>query len=260
MGDFWLYRIPTAWMGVLVVGFFLAVSALGLLLTRPWRKRLENVENDFANYYVATVAVVYAVLIGLIAAASWGNFADVEDVVSREAIAVAGLYRNADAYPPPLQDSQRRLLREYVSHVISEEWPTQRRGVVPKNHNELVNRIGRDLVLFEPATPGRQAVHAESLRLLDTFLTNRRLRLDAVESNLPRLMWLVVVAGGVLTVLMTFFFWTERSRLHLYLNLALAMTIGLVIFLILALDRPLVGDVSVSPAVFQEVLESMGPG
>ncbi|MFL6193895.1 MAG: DUF4239 domain-containing protein [Thermoanaerobaculia bacterium] len=256
----WLYQIPTLWMGVLVVGFFLAVSVAGLLITRPWRRKLVHADNDFANYYVATVAVIYAVLIGLIAAASWGDFSAVEDVVSQEANAVSSIYRNAEVYPPEVRAKIRGLLREYVSHVIDEEWKTQRRGVVPKNHNLLVRRIGQELVHFEPRTPGQQAVHLASLRELDEFLANRRLRLEAVRSNLPGLMWAVLLAGGVLTVMMTFFFWSDSSRMHVVLNMALAMTIGLVIFLILALDRPLVGSVSVQPTVFQEVLEMMAEG
>jgi hypothetical protein len=256
----WLYQIPTLWMGVLVIGFFLAVSVAGLLVTRPWRRKLVHAENDFANYYVATVAVIYAVLIGLIAAASWDDFSQVEDVVSQEANAVSAMYRNVEVYPPEVKTQVRGLLREYVSHVINEEWKAQRRGVVPKTHSVLVRRIGDALVRFEPRTSGQQAVHLATLRELDDFLANRRLRMEAVDSNLPALMWAVVLAGGVLTVMMTFFFWSDSSRMHVFLNMALAMTIGLLIFLILALDRPLVGSVSVPPTVFQETLEMMEEG
>jgi uncharacterized membrane protein len=255
----WLYRLPTFWLCVLIVGFFLVIAVVGLWLTRSWSKQISRAENDFANYYIAAIAVVYAVLIGLVAAASWDNYTEVEDIVSAEAASVSDLYRNAEAYPPPVRDRIRSMLRQYVQHVVNEEWPAQRRGEVPTTHSALAQRIYQGWAAFEPATPTQQIAHADSLRQLDEFLANRRQRLDAVESNLPGVMWSVLVLGAVLTLVTTFFFWTESGSFHIFLNVALAVTLGLVIFLILALERPLVGSVSVEPASFEELEPLMGP-
>ena len=258
MGVLWLYQIPPFLLGVLVVGLFLLLAVAGLRLTRGWRKKLAGTENEFANYYLATIAVMYAVLLGLVAVASWENYADIEKVVSQEAIAAAGLYQTVEIYPPGQRERMRQLLRQYVSHVVSEEWPDQRRGVVPKSHDQLVRRIGLEFSSFQPANLGQQTAYAESLGQLRDLLTRRRMRLDAIDSNLPGIMWFVVLAGAVITLGMTFFFWSEESTLHRLLNAALAVTLGLMIFLIFSLDRPLVGSVSVEPTAFQEVLETMG--
>ena len=258
MGVLWLYQIPPFLLGVLIVGLFLLFAVAGLRLTRGWRKKVAGTENEFANYYLATIAVMYAVLLGLIALASWENYSDVEDVVSQEAIAAAGLYQTVEIYPPAHRERMRQLLRQYVSHVVSEEWPDQRRGVVPKTHAQLVRAIAREFSSFQPANLGQQAAYAESLGQLRELLTHRRMRLDSIDSNLPGIMWFVVLAGAVITLGMTFFFWSEESALHRLLNAALAATLGLMIFLIFSLDRPLVGSVSVEPSAFQEVLETMG--
>lgn len=258
MGVLWLYQIPAFLLAVLIVGLFLLISVAGLRLTRGWRRKLAGTENEFTNYYLATIAVMYAVLLGLIAVASWENYSDVEDVVSQEAIAAAGLFQTVQIYPLEHRDQMRQLLKQYVSHVIKEEWPNQRRGLVPRAHVQLVHRIAREFSSFEPATLGQQAAYAESLGQLRELLTHRRMRLDAIDSNLPGLMWFVVLAGALLTLSMTFFFWSEESALHRLLNAALAATLGLMIFMIFSLDRPLVGSVSVEPTAFQEVLETMG--
>lgn len=258
MGVLWLYQIPAFVLAVLVVALFLLIAVAGLRLTREWRRRLAGTGNEFTNYYLATIAVMYAVLIGLIAVASWESYSDVEDVVSQEAIAAAGLYQAVEIYPPGQRQRMRQLLRQYVSHVVNEEWPDQQRGVVPKIHVQLVHRIALEFSSFEPATLGQQAAYAESLGQLRELLTHRRMRLEAIDSNLPGIMWFVVLAGAVLTLSMTFFFWSEESALHRLLNAALAATLGLMIFMIFSLDRPLVGSVSVEPTAFQEVLETMG--
>jgi len=256
----WLYQIPTFWLGFLIVGFFVLIAVAGLWLTRPLAKRISRSENDFANYYIAVVAVVYAVLVGLIAAASWANYTAVQALVSAEAASVSDLYRDVEGYPPAMRDQLRAMLREYVHHVITEEWPAQRRGVIPRTHTAMVQRVVKGWASFEPVTPGQQIAHAECLRQLDEFLSNRRQRLDAVDSNLPNLMWIVVLFGAVIAIAMTFLFWTESWAFHVFLTTAFAVTLGLVIFLIVELDRPLVGSVSVPPTSFQELEEMMGPG
>lgn len=258
MGVLWLYQIPTFLLGVVVVGLFLLIAVAGLRLTRGWRRKLAGTGNEFTNYYLATIAVMYAVLLGLIAVASWENYSDVEDVVSQEAIAAAGLFQTVEIYPPEHREQMRQLLKQYVSHVINEEWPNQRRGLVPRTHVQLVHRIAREFSSFEPASLGQQAAYAESLGQLRELLAHRRMRLDAIGSNLPGLMWFVVLVGALLTLSMTFFFWSEESALHRLLNAVLAATLGLMIFMIFSLDRPLVGSVSVEPTAFREVLETMG--
>lgn len=257
----WLYEIPAFWLGVLIVAVFLAVSLGGLWLTRPWARKHCNQYNDLANYYIAAVGVFYALLVGLIAVATWEDYSDVESTVSNEAVTLADLYRDAGGYPPEMRVPLQQALRRYVHHVIEEEWPDQRRGVEPQTHVAIVAELSRRMAAFEPATPGQQVLHAEFLRRFNEFLTFRRLRLQAVDSGLPEVMWTVMLLGAAITIGMTFFLWTDNLRVHSLLTASFAAIIGLVIFLIFALDEPLIGRVSVDPGSFQDVLTSvMGEG
>lgn len=250
----WLYEIPTFWLGALFVGVFLAFSLGGLWLTRPWMRRQGDSHNDLANYYIAAVGVFYALLIGLISVATWENYTDVESTISSEAVAIADLYSDVEGYPPELQAEVKRRLRHYVRHVIEEEWPVQRRGVEPTGHSRAVTELAHRLATFEPATKGQEIVHAEVLGQFNDFLTYRRLRLQAVGSGLPGLMWLVVLIGAAVMIGMTFFLWTDNLRIHALLTASLALIIGLMVFLIFTMDKPLVGRVSVDPGSFEEVL------
>ncbi|MFL6262122.1 MAG: DUF4239 domain-containing protein [Thermoanaerobaculia bacterium] len=258
MNSLWLYQIPTFWLGALVVGFFAGASAAGLALTRPLARRLSHEQNDFVNFFVAIVAVFYAVLVGLIAVAVWGNYTGIDGIVSNEAVNASDVYRDIESYPPAVREEVRGNLKAYVRFVIQREWPAQRRGAaLPPEGDLLLQRVARGLTTFEPATTGQQAVHTQTLRDLDDLFSNRRLRLEAIGSHLPGLMWLVVLAGAAVLTIMTFFFRAESRALHLLLSVGLNVLIGLVIFLILALDRPLVGNVSVDPSSFEDALATM---
>jgi hypothetical protein len=259
MSLLWLYQLHPFWLGALIVGVFVGVSLLGLRLTRPLARRLRPAQNDFANYFLAIVAVFYAVLVGLIAVAVWGNYTTIDGIASSEAVSSSDVYRDVENYPPPVSAAVRSDLRAYVNFVIQREWPAQRRGAeVPGGGQLLLQRTATRLTTFEPVTPGQQIVHVQTLRDLDDLFSNRRLRLEAIDSHLPGLMWLVVLAGAVIMIFMTYFFSAESEPLHRLLTGALSLVIGLVIFLILALDRPLLGYVSIDSSSFEDALTTMG--
>ena len=248
----WLYELPLLWLAVLVVGVFLAFGLGGLALTRSWVSRHRGSYNELANDYIAAVGVFYAVLVGLIAVATWGNYTGVDAIVSNEASAVADLYRDADAYPADRSEAVHATLRWYVHTVIEKEWPQQKKGVRPTVH--AAARLLQSVTAFEPVTPGQQVLQAECLHKVNEILTYRRQRLQAVDISLPGLMWLLVLVGAAITLGMTFFFWVEDWRFHVLFTAALTVMIALVILLILSLERPLVGAIVVDTSDFQEVL------
>jgi hypothetical protein len=63
--------------------------------------------------------------------------------------------------------------------------------------------------------------------------------MDAAGTALPSILWVVVVVGAVISLSSSFFFKVEDARLHQIMVLLLATFIGLVIFMIFALDRRL---------------------
>ena len=62
-----------------------------------------------------------------------------------------------------------------------------------------------------------------------------------------------VIFGGALNVAITWLFVIEPLRAHLSLNVAMAVMIGLLIFLISAMDEPFRGSLRVSSDAFKEV-------
>jgi hypothetical protein len=109
---------------------------------------------------------------------------------------------------------------------------------------------------FEPATEGQRALHAEALRAYNQLVEARSLRIDAaVHTGLPGVLWLVVLAGAAISLTATFFFEVEDARLHAVMVTLLAAFIGLVVFMILAFDRPFRGDLGLESGPYQQVYD-----
>ena len=85
----------------------------------------------------------------------------------------------------------------------------------------------------------------------------RRMRLGSVERRLPGLLWLVIFAGAFISLVSAFYFPVHEVRLHRVQVGLLAGFIGLVIFLIFALDRPYHGDIGLKPKPYELLYEQL---
>jgi hypothetical protein len=60
-----------------------------------------------------------------------------------------------------------------------------------------------------------------------------------------------VLAGAFLNIAVTWFFDMRSKSMHLWMTLFLSALLGLLIYLLGALDRPFRGEISVSPEPFE---------
>jgi len=253
----WLYQIPNWELGLLVTGTFTLLSVIGFVLTRKWVRAFKSHHNDVVSSFVATIGVLYAVLLAMIAVASWNNYTAVDGLVSQEADLVHAMFRDADAFPSPHRERFRTLLRDYVDTVINVEWPSLQQGLEEKRAAMAVDALFSEWASFEPKTEKENVVATEIFQRMNNFQTVRRNRIQTGLSGLMPVLWWVVIVGAVLNLGLTFLFWMHDHKVHFVMTAVLGMTIGMVVYLILALDHPLWGEVSVSPDAFQVVASSM---
>ena len=119
----------------------------------------------------------------------------------------------------------------------------------------MINAFPSRSVAFEPTTRSADNLQAETLRQLNSFIELRRLRLNTVTTGLPATLWYVVVLGAVGNQLLCRLFSVDRLWLHLALAGILAFFIGLVIFLIAAMNNPYRGEFSVSAEPFEALFD-----
>lgn len=255
-----IFDLPLVITGPAIVGSLCLFAIGGMLLVRRRvlpRLRIQHEDAHFSGAMVHSVMVFYGLALALIAVNVFETYADVSKVISQEATALATLYRDVSAYPEPKRSQLQKELRDYVDYVIHEAWPLQQHGQVPSGGIQRINSFQEILVTFEPATDGQESLHAETLRAYNNMIQARRLRLDAVGTGLPGVMWTVVLVGAVISLGTSFFFKVDDVRLHGILVTLLAMFIGLVIFMTFALDRPFRGDLGVRPEPYRLVHDQL---
>jgi hypothetical protein len=260
MTMYWIYDLPNSVLCATIIVVTAGLALAGLFITRPIVRRIvgsSSKHNDVVSYFFASLGVFYGLALGLIAVATWQNYTQVDAVVTAEAAAVTGLYRDLDGYPQPLRRRLETMMRDYTRVVLEKEWPAHKQGIALEDGDALLDQFENDVMSFEPAKEREKIAHAEVLRSLDTVVEQRRLRLQAVSTGLPAALWCVVLFGALINGIITYLFWIDNLALHAILVATLATFIAVLIFLTAAMDNPFRGEFSVSSEAFQTILEKV---
>ena len=255
-----LFDLPLAFVGVAILILLCAFALAGLAIFSRYvlpRLKLGPEESAFSGAMMQAIMVFYGLAVALIAVSVWQTYTDAAATTSREATAIGVLYREIGGYPEPIRSGLRKELQEYVEYVIKEAWPLQRRGHVPRGGVKQIDDIEAKLVTFEPTTEGQKLLHGESLRAYGQMIEARRLRLDAVLTGLPGALWFVIVIGALVSLSSTFFFQVEDMLVQKFQVILLAIFIGMIIFIIFALDRPFRGDLGLQPDPYQLIYDQL---
>jgi hypothetical protein len=256
---YWIYDHPPLLVAMLFTLAFMAFGVIGLLIFlrvfHGWLHKDERT-NEMVGFAMTSFALLHGLLLGLLAVAAYNNYAEKLADVTAEAASLAALYRDVGGFPEPTRSELQDTLRQFTRSVIDVSWPLQREGQMPSEAPKIMGQLFDQMYAFEPADDRDAAVLAEALAQANTLVTLQRTRLAGINEGIPVLMWWVVVIGTVINIMLI---WMVNGRKHIHVMLTglLSGFMGLVIFLIAAMDHPFRGDVSVGPEAIEEVYQTM---
>jgi hypothetical protein len=251
----WLESLPTWGAGIVIVGGFVVLSlVVGFIVARSTSEEVRRAHNDLAGFILAVIGVIYAVLLAFIAIGVWERFQVAEARTYDEAGALSTIYRDSEAFPQG--ERLRREVREYTESVITIEWPQMRRGQEFRLASPLLERVAGTIRSLPIASAGLQDVHAQMLAAVDTALADRDARLTVDSRGISGIIWWVLLVGALVTIGFTYLFGFEQTIMQGVMVGSLSLLIGLVIFLVVALDFPYRGGITVQPEAFHAALDN----
>jgi len=260
MLDDWIYNSPP-WLSssVFVLGGIVASGLVLVAVTRFVSVETRQAHNEFTLFAVTNMAVLYAVLLAFITIAASEALSKASDVVGTEASLVEDLYFDAQGIEDKaLVTELRTALRRYLHAVVEREWPEQQAGHISDAAAPGLRHFRVTLAAFRPATSGDAIVMQEMLHGLNELYNARRARLEAADGHIPGSVWWVIIFLGVLTVGFTAFAGMRSLWVHFVVLAGFTATIVIVVALIMQLDYPFRGEISVSADPFAHVLSEVG--
>lgn len=185
----------------------------------------------------------------------WEKFHDAESAVAQEAGTTTTLFRLSEGLDAGA--ALRRRLDAYIGTVIEDDWPAMARGLSPVVTHAL-NDLYAAALAERPADARAVALWSDVLTQLDQLTKARRARLVLAEGSVPGVVWAVLFVGAVVTVGFTFFFGAPSLRAQGLMTALLAVTIFMGLLVIITINGPFTGGVSVGFEPLREVLTEFG--
>jgi hypothetical protein len=239
-------------LAVLTVTFLLLVA-----FNRFWPSVRRSAHNELIGWQLTTLGTIYAVIMGFMLFTVWNDFSAAALTVESEASAARNLFRLAAGIPQPQRSEIERQTQLYVRAVIEHDWPDMELGRVPETSHRINQSLWRTLLSVKELTPAQAIAQDHALSALGELTLHRQTRLLENVSSLPAILWCVLLAGGVLTVLSVTMFGATDLKMHTLQLFSITTLITLIVLAIADLDRPFGGWVHVSEYAFQRAEQNL---
>ena len=249
------------WILAIVLIAVAELYAVGLMLATRARCGADylSLNNEVAGFKFAVIGVLYAVMLAFVVVAVWEDYQDTETAVRNEAKALSDLHQVSFALPETDGEPIRKHVLSYISAVRGPEWTSMAEGHSNAGAEMELHHLSQAIFQARPEALKDVALYQHALNLLTTVNDNRSERLDNSRGSVPGVLWLVMIAGGLVTLGYPAFFGSSNLWSQVLMTASLAALVALTLFVALVLDYPFTGDVRISPAPFEQALKQMPP-
>lgn len=255
----WIYDYPTWAMGAIFALGAMGVSLAGMFLVRPlFHKWIHGQDrtNEMVSLNIASFSVFYGIMLGLVAVGVYANYASTTDLIEREASTLSALYSDTGALPEPHRTRLLADLRAYAKETIENDWPTMAKGQVPTGGTARIAAFQTALLEVHPTVKVDEIAYAEAAGQFEKLVELRSNRLVKVTSGIPNLLWAVLLIGAAFTIGIIWML-DMQINVHAILTAVLSMFLGIVIFLIVDMDRPFRGQVLANSDAYELVYNGL---
>jgi hypothetical protein len=237
--------------GIVVIGPVLLMIIGTLLMHRLLDKRDKGAISDLHRATFSSLSTILAFLLGFLIVTSWGNYRTADQTVAEEAAAITTTVRDAQALPQPAKSALVGDLHNYTEYVMTDEWPLMAQG-----NGAASPRALEELSTLWSICSGKASTQVGCSDVqsdLDRLSTDRALRLDSSQGNLPDDLWFVLIVCSIAMLCMSFLFYThDVSLIHqIFTRVLLTAAFASLFWLIIALANPYAGGISVTTHAFE---------
>ena len=240
-----------------LIGVALMISMVTVMvLNRIWPIPKRKLINDVTGWQLGILGTTYGVTLGFMLYTVWNDFRMAEINTNLEAASLVTVSRIGAGLPSQQREAFHALGLKYAEVAIHDEWPAMQVQQDSHASQIVLGEMWKLLAEVKAEDGGSNSVDHLTSSLGD--LSERRsLREEELRTRLPRILWLLLVAGAAATVGSSCLLGNDNEWLHYCQVLALTFVVAVTLAAIADLARPFEGAVSVSPIAFERALTMM---
>jgi Protein of unknown function (DUF4239) len=213
--------------------------------------------NEVAGFLLAVVGVLYAVLLGFITVVVWEHFSQSQERAQAEVDAATDIWRFGELLPAREAARIRHDVGRYAIVVADDEWPKMREGKSSASAQKLILALFTDVAQIQVLDRQRSNLQNQLFERVQVVADLRRHRINDIGSTVVPVIKLALLLGALLVLSFLYLFGLKDFRIQLIMTGATAGMIGILFSLIILLDYPFRGDVTVAPDRWYDLHEAI---
>ena len=246
----------STWPGCLVAMGFTAVTGFvvyGVSYKLISKYKREDMKEPTSSLF-RLVGLLVSLMLSLAFSEVIVEVRVIRNAVEREAVAISDTFTNLKLFDIERTKETRSLLVKYTQAVIDDDWPALANDKLGQRAGALKRQLTEALMNLETATPNQEKLWSLIVADIDALSDHRFIRLAAALAKPP--VYVYVIIFGFLVTMACFGAYRPQGPLVVLVSLY-TVFVGLVLFLIVKLSDPFQGDIGVTPAAFEYLVETL---
>jgi len=255
-----ILSLPGKFQAIFVIGIMIILAFVIAMTSSMFFDAHQLATNtDLTSAIYQVMGTIYAILLTFTLWGVWQNFSEAGLSVQKEAYALLDLVHMLETSLTWKNSKIRHAALVYAKIVVEKEWPTLKsitNAVI--NIQECSRSSSLQIVeAVQSITPNNErdiTIFGQVLNLLNHWLDARRTRILIARGDSARALWPLLFTGAFVLFAFHGLFVAKTIGIWITLLLGTSLVIGVTFYLILSLDCPFDGGLSIDSEPFTLII------
>ncbi len=238
------------------IAISVAISLIATYLTNELYTYPElAANNEVVGIKFSYFGGIFAVSLGLALIGAYSLYISVREISSNEVSALRSLYYSATENEVAASGNGKSIMRQsivdYTQSVIADEWTGQAQGRMNAKTTQRMVEMYDAFIKYGNAN----LLNAAQVNWLGEVVKMRGLRTTTSTRTIAQMVWVILVAGTLLSVLVPLFIGAQNFFVQALMSMLFSIFIMLHLLAIVHLAHPFTGDIAVTASMYVDFIE-----
>lgn len=252
----WIHGLPILWMTVVVFAltYLVTVTIYAFVVVLATNRRTPSLK-AISPGLLSPLGVTFGLFVVFTAIQVWNDYDRAVVAVNREASSLKSVIVLAGSFPEGPRERLLGFITSHIQEAARHEWPMM------AHRNETLNITppdlaqGLELVLaLNPSTPGQAIAQREITEALEDALDARRQRILISQVQVSFFKWVCILVQAACVLFAIGLLHCDNRLTSGFAMGVFATGVAACLLLIVAYDRPFIGQYGLGPGALLQVL------
>jgi hypothetical protein len=241
----------------------IVIAVVGFVIGQIFFKRFFHKDkidscHEVGGTMLQVLGTLYAVILGLIVLDAMAKFETAQTIILNESQSLLVVFELAEQFKfEGRGETVRQLTEDYLDEVITNDWRFMDDNILNYKAIHILRDLIDEVKKITPIAENEKQLFPTLIQESLSVWKCRVARVNQAEYGLPRVEWVILLIGGAIIIMFTYFFRIENQKIQSYMTGLFALIIIMNLYMVLLFSEPYSGDFVASKKPLMTIQEIM---